>query len=99
MCLVPDDDDAYAPVQLAQTVLAAPLERPARVWFVTRGAQVVDGQDEHASVTLAALWGAARVLAEEHPELWGGLIDLDARQPLGGAVARTAAEMCQRRLR
>jgi myxalamid-type polyketide synthase MxaE and MxaD len=28
-------------------------------------------------VEQAALWGAARVVAEEHPEVWGGLVDLD----------------------
>jgi myxalamid-type polyketide synthase MxaE and MxaD len=33
------------------------------------------------------MWGAARVLAEEHPESWGGLIDLapSSAQPLRGA--------------
>nr|CAD89776.1 MelE protein [Melittangium lichenicola] len=46
----------------------------ARLWLVTRGAQAV-GKDI-PSVTLAPLWGAGRVLALEHPELWGGLLDL-----------------------
>ena len=28
-----------------------------------------------------ALWGAARVVGEEHPDLWGGLVDLDPPPP------------------
>lgn len=49
----------------------------ARLWFVTRVAQAVE-PGERVQVMQGALWGSARVLAEEHPEHWGGLIDLDA---------------------
>jgi acyl transferase domain-containing protein/acyl carrier protein len=49
---------------------------PARLWLVTRGTQAV--APEGASRPLAmSLWGLGRVIAEEHPELWGGLVDLD----------------------
>ena len=49
---------------------------PARLWLVTRGAHAV--ASESASRPLAmALWGLGRVIAEEHPEIWGGLVDLD----------------------
>jgi NAD(P)-dependent dehydrogenase (short-subunit alcohol dehydrogenase family)/acyl carrier protein len=52
----------------------------APVWFVTRGAVVVDGRQDDQPVTLpgAALWGLARTVAVEHPDLWGGLVDLPA---------------------
>ncbi|HEX8539509.1 MAG TPA: beta-ketoacyl reductase, partial [Cystobacter sp.] len=46
----------------------------ARLWLVTRGAQAVG--TGAISVTQAPLWGAGRVLALEHPEVWGGLFDL-----------------------
>jgi myxalamid-type polyketide synthase MxaD len=47
-----------------------------RLWLVTRGAQPVDGP---ASLALAQspLWGLGRVISQEHPSLWGGLLDLD----------------------
>ncbi|MCP3063708.1 type I polyketide synthase [Myxococcus sp. K38C18041901] len=48
-----------------------------RLWLVTRGAQSVS-EGSPVSVTQAPLWGAGRVLALEHPELWGGLVDLSA---------------------
>jgi acyl carrier protein len=47
----------------------------ARLWFVTQGAQAISPQ-ERVSVDLAACWGAARVVGEEHPDLWGGLADI-----------------------
>ena len=47
-----------------------------RVWFVTRGAQRVSAEASVA-VEQSTLWGLGRVIAVEHPDLWGGLIDLD----------------------
>jgi acyl transferase domain-containing protein len=46
-----------------------------RLWIVTRGAQAIGG--EEVSVLQAPLWGLGRVIALEHPDLWGGLVDLD----------------------
>jgi phthiocerol/phenolphthiocerol synthesis type-I polyketide synthase B len=74
--LAADDDSAYAPIAVTQQVVAAQGQARPRLWFVTRGAQSVRA-GERVSVEQASLWGAARVVAEEHPDLWGGLIDLD----------------------
>ncbi|KJX74642.1 type I polyketide synthase [Mycobacterium lepromatosis] len=51
--------------------------KPATLWIVTRGV--------HESVASSALrqsflWGFAGVIAAEHPELWGGLVDLAANE-------------------
>ena len=74
---------AYLPVRAARALLALPSHEHVRLWVLTRGAQaVVPG--EHVQVLQAAAWGSARVVAEEHPELWGGLIDCD---PQGGTPA------------
>ncbi|WP_338865510.1 type I polyketide synthase [Myxococcus stipitatus] len=51
------------------------LGESTRVWLVTRGAQPVAEADA-VSVAQSPLWGAGRVLALEHPERWGGLVDL-----------------------
>ncbi|MDL1883142.1 SDR family NAD(P)-dependent oxidoreductase [Anaerolineae bacterium CFX8] len=50
--------------------------RPAALWMVTQGAQPVDGGA--AAPFQSTLWGLGRVIGLEHPEIWGGLIDLDA---------------------
>jgi phthiocerol/phenolphthiocerol synthesis type-I polyketide synthase A len=54
-------------------------DRPAALWIVTRGV--------HESVAPSALrqsflWGFAGVIAAEHPELWGGLVDLAVDEAL-----------------
>ena len=54
---------------LAQNSLAAPI------WFATRG-----NKDEHdldsSVVASSCIWGLASAIAVEHPEYWGGIIDL-----------------------
>jgi acyl transferase domain-containing protein/acyl carrier protein len=47
-----------------------------RLWLVTRGACTV-GKSPNLSLEQSPLWGLGRVIAIEHPELFGGLIDLD----------------------
>ncbi len=49
----------------------------AELWLVTRGAQPAGPIVRPAAIGQAAIWGLGRVIALEHPELWGGLIDLD----------------------
>ncbi len=46
-----------------------------RIWVVTQGA--VSPIDSAPDVTQSNLWGLSRVLAIEHPEIWGGIIDLE----------------------
>jgi acyl transferase domain-containing protein/acyl carrier protein len=46
-----------------------------RIWLITRGAVPVGSS--WSGVAQAPLWGLGRVIALEHPELWGGLIDLE----------------------
>ena len=76
--LAPESAEApFLPVRAVQAALRA--RACPRLWFVTRGSQAVDpARRAPVSVEQAALWGAARVVAEEHPELWGGLVDVDA---------------------
>jgi myxalamid-type polyketide synthase MxaC len=57
-----------------------------RLWLVTAGAQSLDAAPESGAPVPAALWGFGRTLAVEQPELWGGLIDLDPREPDSYAV-------------
>jgi NAD(P)-dependent dehydrogenase (short-subunit alcohol dehydrogenase family)/acyl carrier protein len=48
-----------------------------RLWFITRGAQSPQARTG-LNIEHAALWGAARVVSDERPELWGGLLDLSS---------------------
>jgi 6-methylsalicylic acid synthase len=53
-----------------------------RLWTVTTG--VREGVS-HAALAQSAAWGAARVVAGEHPELWGGIVDLDPSVPVNSS--------------
>lgn len=61
-------------------------ELPA-LWIVTRETQAVDGCGTRLSPA-AQLWGFGKVVALEHPELRGGLVDL------GGPAADEAQQLC-----
>jgi acyl transferase domain-containing protein len=64
-------------LHLVQGALRSGMRQFPKIWLVTRGAQPAGGDSMVTSPAQATLWGLGRVLALEHPELWGGLIDLD----------------------
>ncbi|MGW0845446.1 type I polyketide synthase [Streptomyces sp. NPDC002787] len=79
-------DDAYAgvlasPGSLADAVALLRDLRAADVtaplWWLTEGAAVVAAGDA-VRPEAAQLWGLGQVVGLEHPEWWGGLIDLPA---------------------
>ncbi|MFF7756293.1 SDR family NAD(P)-dependent oxidoreductase, partial [Streptomyces sp. NPDC007971] len=57
---------------LGDTGVAAPL------WLLTRGAVGAVPGEAASSPVQAQVWGLGRVVALEHPDRWGGLIDLPA---------------------
>ncbi len=53
---------------------------PPKLFVVTRNAQPID-EGDRANPAHAVLWGQGRTLALEHPEFWGGIIDVDDSVP------------------
>ena len=81
---VPEEPDATSPAEAARLACGKMLDLVqrttgaggVRLWVLTRGAQAaIDG--EAPQLWAAPLWGLGRVAALEHPESWGGLIDLE----------------------
>jgi NAD(P)-dependent dehydrogenase (short-subunit alcohol dehydrogenase family)/acyl carrier protein len=70
----------------AQALIRATLPAPPKLWLTTRGAQSAGATTP--DVRSAPIWGLGRVLAVEHPEVFGGLIDLEAH---GTSAADTEA--------
>jgi len=71
----PDQDLPQATQAHCQAFLDLVRGRPAqRLWLVTRGAQSVDG--EAIELSLSPLWGAARAVRVEHPEMACTRLDL-----------------------
>ncbi|QRO01345.1 amino acid adenylation domain-containing protein [Archangium violaceum] len=78
-------------VPLVQALLEpAPWRGSLRLWLVTRGAQAVGSTSQAVEPLQAMLWGLGRTLALEHPELWGGLVDLDPSAPREEQVRQLA---------
>ncbi|WP_376775159.1 type I polyketide synthase [Saccharopolyspora phatthalungensis] len=65
-------DAADGLVELARTIDALSGPKP-RLWCVTRGLRTAKSA---ADLALAPLHGVSRVGASEHPDFWGGAIDL-----------------------
>ncbi|WP_394849563.1 type I polyketide synthase [Pendulispora brunnea] len=59
---------------LVQALGDAGIEAP--LWLVTQGAVSVGGSDRLTHPLQAMTWGMGRVVGLEHPERWGGLVDL-----------------------
>jgi acyl transferase domain-containing protein/acyl-CoA synthetase (AMP-forming)/AMP-acid ligase II/acyl carrier protein len=68
--------------RLIQSFLKKSHGAKQRLWIVTRGAQAVGSVTTHVSIAQTPLWGLAKSIDLEHPELACTRIDLD---PQGGA--------------
>lgn len=64
---------------LIQSLAASGREQMPRVWLCTRGAQRAGDESSPLEVAQSPLWGLGRVASVEHPDLWGGLVDLDPK--------------------
>lgn len=65
-------------LELALVQALGDAEITAPLWMVTRGA-VSTGRSDLLEHPLQAMsWGLGRVVALEHPERWGGIVDLPA---------------------
>jgi acyl transferase domain-containing protein/acyl carrier protein len=82
-------------LRLVQSIARTEWGTAPRLWLVTSGAQAVEQADgDSLSLDQTLLWGMGKVIALEHPELWGGLIDLPHIE--NPALADSAvAELCQ----
>ena len=81
---------------MSQRVVSGPVlprgQSPsAKLWLLTRGAQPAWQKTKLNSIAQASVWGLGRTIALEHPELWGGLIDIAVEADphiLAGRIAR-----------
>ncbi|RKH34084.1 LLM class flavin-dependent oxidoreductase [Corallococcus praedator] len=70
---------------LVQALVGSGAVRPPRLWLVTRGCQPPAGAS--GALASATLWGLGRVVSAEHPEVWGGLVDLEPDAPADPSAA------------
>jgi malonyl CoA-acyl carrier protein transacylase/NAD(P)-dependent dehydrogenase (short-subunit alcohol dehydrogenase family)/acyl carrier protein len=77
-------------IALLQALGDLGVESP--LWCLTSGAVSTGPSDPVTSPAQALLWGLGQVVADERPELWGGLIDLPARAD-GSLIARVIGDL------
>jgi phthiocerol/phenolphthiocerol synthesis type-I polyketide synthase B len=77
-----DFDAGYALFNAARRLTAAVADMGVapRLYLLSRNAQPVS-EGDRANPAHAVLWGLGRTLALEHPEFWGGVIDVDESVP------------------
>ncbi|WP_394427916.1 type I polyketide synthase [Streptomyces sp. SGAir0957] len=64
----------------ALRAVAEASETGVRLWALTQGAVgVADAESSAVRPEQSAVWGLGRVAALEHPDVWGGLIDLPSQ--------------------
>jgi phthiocerol/phenolphthiocerol synthesis type-I polyketide synthase B len=88
-----DPEAGYALFNAARKLTAAVTDMGMgpRLFLLTRNAQPVD-EGDRANPGHAVLWGLGRTLALEHPEIWGGIVDVDESVPAGLAARYVADE-------
>ncbi|WP_037664123.1 SDR family NAD(P)-dependent oxidoreductase, partial [Streptomyces aurantiacus] len=88
---------------LALTQACVDAEAGGRLWIATSGAVSVGTAETVRGAAQSQAWGFGRVVGLEHPDVWGGLIDLGpteataaapapARTHLSTLLARTASD-------
>ncbi|AXB42462.1 polyketide synthase [Amycolatopsis albispora] len=73
--LAADEHTGFANT-LGLVQLLGELGAPAPIWAVTRSAVSAGHRDPVRNPRQALVWGFGRVVGLEHPDRWGGLIDL-----------------------
>jgi myxalamid-type polyketide synthase MxaE and MxaD len=88
-----DRANELGPLSILATLrgLIASGNAKTKLWCVTQnGQRPGEGPIE---VLQSGLWGMGRALAVEHPELWGGLIDVDSGESEQARAARIISEL------
>jgi myxalamid-type polyketide synthase MxaD len=85
------DRGTTSALRLVHAVASHQWAESPRVWFVTQGAQAINGAAP--AVAQSPLWGLGRVIAEEHSDMFGGLVDLDPEASLDAAAAQLGSAM------
>ncbi|PRY00461.1 SDR family NAD(P)-dependent oxidoreductase [Allonocardiopsis opalescens] len=89
-----DPAAALAPT-LALTQALVDLGGTARLWLRTSGGVRTGAEAERVEPLQALLWGFGLAASLEHPQRWGGLVDLPPDRPAGpllGLLAGAGAE-------
>ncbi len=66
-------DASWLLTATAQRLADGTASAPARLWCVTQG---VRHAADDAALAHGSVWGVGRIIGGEHPDIWGGVIDV-----------------------
>ncbi len=70
--------DVPSTLTLVQEMVLGASSRPRQLWLITRGAVATNSGDRCEGIRQAPVWGMARTIAMEHPELRCVRVDLES---------------------
>lgn len=73
-------------IDVIQALLNKKQSSKTSLWIITQNSQAVSPLKEPPNAFQAPIWGLGRTIAQEHPELWGGLIDLERKSSINDAA-------------
>ncbi|MFM7711327.1 MAG: polyketide synthase, partial [Microcystis sp.] len=89
----PSQTRSYASLlYLTQALGECKTKEPPKLWVITQQAQPVNDAVKQLKIAQTSLWGMGQVIALEYPNLWGGLIDLEEKQPSSQAIIAEITE-------
>ncbi len=89
----PSQTRSYASLlYLTQALAQFKTKEPPKLWVITQQAQPVNDAVKPLKIAQTSLWGMGQVIALEYPNLWGGLIDLEEKQPSSQAIIAEITE-------
>lgn len=81
-------------VRIVQALVGPHATGTPALWLMTRGAVSIETAiDGPIALAQAPLWGLGRTIALEHPEVWGGVIDLGSGPDVTGDLQAAVHEM------
>ena len=78
-------------LHLVRAIVADDRAILPKLWLVTRGAVAID--KEPINIAQASAWGFGKVISLEHPDIWGGAIDLDFETSTEKLASQTLLEL------
>ena len=78
-------------LHLVQAVAADRKLASSQLWLITREAIAV--KKEQINIAQSSAWGFAKVISLEHPNIWGGAIDLDSKTSIEKAATQILLEI------
>ncbi len=67
-------------LHLVQSLTNKKLSLKPELWLVTQGSTPIEQTEKPLTISQSLTWGFGKAIALEHPDIWGGMVDLGAEE-------------------